>query len=60
MSRRDLVAPSFVDALVRGCAKSRRFSGPSVEEALDWSAFDALLSPIHAPPKRGAGLAAAC
>jgi transposase, IS5 family len=52
MSRRDLSQPSFVDAMVSGCGKSGGFLD-RIEQALDWTAFDALLSPIHAS-KRGA------
>ena len=52
MSRRDLSQPSFVDALVRGYGKSGGFLD-RIDEAFDWSAFETLLSPIHAS-KRGA------
>jgi hypothetical protein len=47
MSRRDLCQPSFVDAMVRGYGTSGGFLD-RIEQAFDWSAFEALLSPIHA------------
>src|SRR5271170_8207989 len=46
MSRRDLCQPSFVDALVSGYGKVGRFLD-RIERGFDWSAFEALLSPIH-------------
>ncbi len=52
MSRRDLSQPSFVDAMVSGCAKGGGFLD-RIEKAFDWSAFEALLAPIHAS-RRGA------
>jgi hypothetical protein len=47
MSRRDLSQPSFVDAMVSGFGKSGGFLD-RIEQAFDWSAFEALLAPIHA------------
>jgi IS5 family transposase len=47
MSRRDLSQPSFVDALVSGCGKGGGFLD-RIAQAFDWSAFEALLAPIHA------------
>jgi phosphatidylserine/phosphatidylglycerophosphate/cardiolipin synthase-like enzyme len=46
MSRRDLSQPSFVDATVSGYG---RVGGSLdwIEQGFDWSAFEALLSPIH-------------
>jgi len=52
MSRRDLSQPSFVDAMVSGYGKSGGFLD-RIEQAFDWSAFEALLAPIHAS-RRGA------
>jgi len=46
MSRRDLSQPSFVDALVSGYGKVGGFLD-RIEQGFDWSAFEALLSPIH-------------
>ncbi len=46
MSRRDLSQPSFVDAMVSGYGKVGGFLD-RLEQAFDWSAFEALLSPIH-------------
>ena len=47
MSRRDLSQPSFVDALVSGCLKGGGFLD-RIEQAFDWTAFEALLASIHA------------
>jgi hypothetical protein len=52
MSRRDLSQASFVDAMVKGLGKRGGFL-ERIETALDWSAFERLLKPIHAS-KRGA------
>jgi transposase, IS5 family len=53
MSRGDLSQPSFVDALGRlwevGGFLDRR------EQAFDWTAFEALLSPIHASSRGAPG-----
>jgi transposase, IS5 family len=46
MSRRDLSQPSFVDAMVSGYGKVGGFLD-RIERGFDWSAFEALLSPIH-------------
>ena len=46
MSRRDLCQPSFVDAMVSGYGKVGGFLD-RIEQGFDWSAFEALLSPIH-------------
>ena len=46
MSRRDLSQPSFVDAMVSGYGKVGGFLD-RIEQELDWSAFEVLLSPIH-------------
>jgi transposase, IS5 family len=46
MFRRDLSQPSFVDAMVSGCGKVGGFLD-RIDKAFDWSAFEALLSPIH-------------
>ncbi len=46
MSRRDLSQPSFVDAMVSGYGKVGGFLD-RIEQGFDWSAFEALLSPIH-------------
>src|ERR1700733_5748658 len=46
MSRRDLTQPSFVDAMVSGYGKVGGFLD-RIEQGFDWSAFEALLSPIH-------------
>ena len=46
MSRRDLCQPSFVDALVSGYGKVGGFLD-RIEQGFDWSAFEALLTPIH-------------
>ena len=54
MSRRDLSQPSFVDAMVRGCGKGGGFLD-RIEQAFDWSAFEALLSPIHASTRGAPG-----
>src|SRR5579863_4095710 len=52
MSRRDLNQPSFVDAMVSGYGRSGGFLD-RIEQAFDWSAFEALVGSIHAS-KRGA------
>ena len=52
MSRRDLSQPSFVDAMVSGYGRSGGFLD-RIEQAFDWSGFEALLAPIHAS-RRGA------
>src|SRR5271169_1541624 len=52
MSCRDLSQPSFVDALVSGYGRGSGFLD-RIEKAFDWSAFEALLAPIHAS-RRGA------
>jgi hypothetical protein len=49
---RDLSQRSFVDAMVSGCRKGGGFLH-RIEPAFDWSAFEALLAPIHAS-NRGA------
>src|ERR1700722_16775172 len=54
MSHRDLSQPSFVDAMVIGCGKSGGFLD-RIEPAFDWSAFEALLSPIHASARGAPG-----
>ena len=54
MSRRDLSQPSFVDAMVSGCVRGGGFLD-RLEKAFDWSAFDALLSPIHASTRGAPG-----
>jgi transposase, IS5 family len=46
MSRRDLSQSSFVDAMVSGYGKVGGFLD-RIEQGFDWSAFKALLSPIH-------------
>jgi IS5 family transposase len=46
MSRRDLTQPSFVDAMVSGYGKVGGFL-ERIEQGFDWSAIEALLSPIH-------------
>ena len=46
MSRRDLSQPSFVDAMVSGYGKVGGFL-ERIEQGFDWSAFEALLAPIH-------------
>jgi hypothetical protein len=46
MLRRDLCQPSFVDAMVSGYGKVGGFL-ERIEQGFDWSAFEALLSPIH-------------
>jgi hypothetical protein len=46
MSRRDLSQPSFMDAMVSRYGKVGGFL-ERIEKAFDWSAFEALLSPIH-------------
>ena len=42
----DLSQPSFVDAMVSGYGKVGGFL-ERIEQGFDWSAFEALLSPIH-------------
>ena len=54
MSRRDLSQPSFVDALVSGYGKGGGFLD-RIDEAFDWSAFEALLAPIHASTRGAPG-----
>ena len=54
MSRRDLSQASFVDAMVAGCAKGGGFLD-RIEEAFDWSAFEALLASIHASTRGAPG-----
>ena len=46
MSRRDLSQPSFVDAMVSGYGTVGGFLD-RIEQGFDWSAFEALLAPIH-------------
>jgi IS5 family transposase len=53
MSRRDLSQPSFVDALVSGYGKSGFLD--RIEQTFDWSAFEALLAPIHASARGAPG-----
>jgi hypothetical protein len=57
MSRRDLSQPSFVDALVSGYGKVGG-SLERIERGFDWSAFEALLSPIHGSAMGVASLSA--
>jgi hypothetical protein len=57
MSRRDLSQSSFVDALVSGDGKVGGFLD-RIEQGFDWSAFEALLSPIHGSAKGVASLSA--
>jgi hypothetical protein len=47
MSRRDLSQHSLVDAMVSGYRKVGGFLD-RIEQAFNWAAFEALLSPIHA------------
>jgi hypothetical protein len=54
LSRRDLSQPSFVDALVSGYGKVGGFLD-RIEQGFDWSAFEALLSPIHGSAKGAPG-----
>ena len=54
MSRRELSQPSFVDAMVSGCGKVGGFLD-RIDKAFDWSAFEALLSPIHASVRGAPG-----
>ena len=54
MSRRDLSQPSFVDAMVSGCGKGSGFLD-RIEQAFDWTAFEALLAPIHASTRGAPG-----
>ena len=51
MLRRDLSQPSFVDAMVSGYGKVGGFLD-RIEQGFDWSAFEALLSPIHGSARR--------
>jgi IS5 family transposase len=53
-SRRDLSQPSFVDVLVSGAVKCGGFLD-RIEQAFDWPAFEALLSPIHASARGAPG-----
>jgi Transposase domain (DUF772) len=46
MSRRDLSQPSVVDAMVSGYGKVGGFLD-RIEQGFAWSAFEALLLPIH-------------
>jgi hypothetical protein len=57
MSRRDLCQPSFVDVMVRGYGKVGGFLD-RIEQGFDWSAFEALLSPIHGSAMGAASLSA--
>ena len=54
MSRRDLCQPWFVDAMVSGYAKGGGFLD-RIEPTFDWSAFEALLAPIHASARGAPG-----
>lgn len=54
MSRRDLSQRSFVDALVSGFGNGGGFLD-RIETAFDWSAFEALLAPIHASVRGAPG-----
>jgi Transposase domain (DUF772) len=54
MSRRDLSQRSFVDAMMSGWGKGGGFLD-RIEQAFDWSAFEALLSPIHASSRGAPG-----
>src|SRR5271170_629607 len=54
MSCRDLSQPSFVDALVSGYGKGGGFLD-RIDEAFDWTAFEALLAPIHASTRGAPG-----
>jgi IS5 family transposase len=54
MSRRYLSQPSFVDAMVSAFGKSGGFLD-RIEQAFDWSAFEALLAPIHASHRGAPG-----
>ncbi len=54
MSRRDLSQPSFVDAMVSGYARGGGFLD-RIDQAFDWSAFEALLAPIHASTRGAPG-----
>ena len=58
MSRRDLSQRSFVDALVSGFGNGGGFLD-RIETAFDWSAFEALLAPIHASVRAAPALSAA-
>jgi hypothetical protein len=57
MLRRDLSQPSFVDAMVSGYGKVGGFLD-RIGRRFDWSAFEALLSPIHGSAKGVASLPA--
>jgi hypothetical protein len=46
MSRRNLCQPSFVDAMVSGWGRAAGF-WIGLEQAFDWTAFEALALPIH-------------
>jgi transposase, IS5 family len=54
MCRRDLSQRSFVDAMVSGYGKGGVFL-ERLEQAFDWSAFEGLLSPIHASVRGAPG-----
>jgi hypothetical protein len=54
MSRRDLSQPSFVDAMVSGYGRGGGFLD-RIEQAFDWSAFEALLAPVHASTRGAPG-----
>ena len=54
MSRRDLSQPSFADAMGSGLGKGGGFLD-RIEQAFDWSAFEALLAPIHASTRGAPG-----
>ena len=47
MSHRDVSQPSFIDAMVSGYGKVGGFLD-RIEQAFEWPAFEALLTPIHA------------
>jgi hypothetical protein len=50
MSRRDLSQPSFVDATVSGYGRGGGFLD-RIEQAFDWSAFEALPAPSMLRPE---------
>jgi hypothetical protein len=54
MSRRDLSQPSFVDATVSGYGRGGGFLD-RIEQAFDWSAFEALPAPVHASTRGASG-----
>jgi IS5 family transposase len=54
MSRRELCQPSFVDAMVSGYRRAGGFL-ERIEQAFDWSTFEALLAPIHASTQGAPG-----